>query len=721
MNTNGYKLRRGHILLIKELVAHVQQKITSSGLQHFKATSKINSEPETRLFTSSQYLLRKLLSAADQNCNRKKGGYRYDTDIKLIASYIRTIIGRFGYTTIQRNLEAALPSSSSTNRYIKDSNCHVTEGVLRCQELLVYLNERKLPLVVSLSEDCTKVEDTPQYCSVTNQIIGFVPPIDKSNGMPIPFQYPARNADEILHHFESDHAVSTNLDIVMAQPLGDASYFCLLAFGTDCAYTAEDIRKRWCYIISELNKLNITVLTVASDSDPKYNSAMRTLSKIGNPSECDWFSCDVNSDGPFFIQDPIHIATKMRNFLLSFFWKKHELSFGKYFIRPQHLTTLISVCRKDRHLLTASTLDQNDRQNFNSVQRMCSREVILCLREMVADSEGTIQYLQIIRDVYESFLDHNFTPLQRIRKLWYSLFLIRIWRQSIVAKKEYTLKNNFLTSYCYSCIEINAHSLVLCLIYLKKINKPELFKPFRYDSQTCESAFRALRSMSTVYSQVTNWSLKGSLARLSRMQLQAEIIHRLSPNFIFPRINQLYYDSKQNTIYPLPTPQEIYNEIIFTKKNAVNIAIKLGMMKKCDASKISLKCELNPYDTSNFRNKKRVKISKKAQFHGIYSFKNIQLKDYTGKLKTAVLDEKSPYTEIHNSTGRTIIVRKSSLCWLLRKDRRKLSSDRIRRVMGPEKKTIMSAHNRKNKTKETTSKLNAYKPMLKKNRQKTLY
>lgn len=92
---------------------------------------------------STLFFLNKLNVATDRNSKRKKGGYRYDSDIKLFSAYLRTIVGRLGYETIQKNLPCALPSLPLTNRYIQASNCRVHEGVLRSEKLLVHLSSRK--------------------------------------------------------------------------------------------------------------------------------------------------------------------------------------------------------------------------------------------------------------------------------------------------------------------------------------------------------------------------------------------------------------------------------------------------------------------------------------------------------------------------------------------------------------------------------------------------
>lgn len=117
-------------------------------------------------------------------------------------------------------------------------------------------------------------------------------------------------------------------------------------------------------------------------------------------------------------------------------------------------------------------------------------------------------------------MDLNLTPLQRVRKIWYSLFLIRIWRQSIIDNKKYTLKANFMSTNCYACIELNAHELVKCLLHLKEIDKPEYFCTFLFESQSCENTFRQFRSFTTTYSTVINCSLKESISRVSKIHLQ---------------------------------------------------------------------------------------------------------------------------------------------------------------------------------------------------------
>lgn len=305
----------GERLLIIELAEHVRQIVDGNGknkgLHHFQRkdiknheTSKASVELQQNIVDSrTHFLLRKFLDAANRNSARQKGGYRYDSEVKRYASYLRMICGSLAYETIQRNLECALPSLTSTNRYIKSANCHVVEGILRTEELFLYLKERNLPLVVSLSEDATRIIGRVQYDRPSNQLVGFTLPLSKSNGMPIPYSFPARSALEIHDSFAGSNSISNFLNVIMAQPIADAKPFCLLAFGSDNSYSSNDVSNRWKHITNELKIIGIKVLTISSDSDPRYNAAMRQLSKLGcRDAHVVWFSCNGDIDGPFFIQ-----------------------------------------------------------------------------------------------------------------------------------------------------------------------------------------------------------------------------------------------------------------------------------------------------------------------------------------------------------------------------------------------------------------------------------
>lgn len=189
-------------------------------------------------------ILDKLISHAEKNNSRDKHGHRYDKDVMDIASYWRLVCGKLGYQSLQSNLQSVLPSISSTDRHISKSDAYVVEGALRVDELKQYLAQRQLPNIVALSEDATRITGRIQYDSRSNEIIGFVLPLDSITGMPIPHSYKARNAEEILRHFSNANPIANYAYVVMAQPLADVAPFCLMVFGSDAKFSAENVINR---------------------------------------------------------------------------------------------------------------------------------------------------------------------------------------------------------------------------------------------------------------------------------------------------------------------------------------------------------------------------------------------------------------------------------------------------------------------------------------------
>lgn len=658
----------------------VKKKIQTNGWKYFQRISEKNdfdlcgqmNDLKITADSKSTYLLDKLMSTANQNKDRDKGGYRYEKDLQSFATYFRLISGPLAYETLQKNLIHSLPSLPSVNRYIHKSDCRLIEGVLRSKELFEYLNERGLEKVVSLSEDATRIVGRVQYDSYTNQIVGFVLPLNQQTGMPIPFSFPARNSQEMIEHFGKGSVVCPLVNVVMAKPINKKSTpsFCLLLFGTDNKYTAEDVFNRWVYISQELKEKGISVLSFQSDGDPRYLCAMKKMSQIGKESEkfptLNWFSCgDPDDNSLICFQDTPHNITKFRNFILRTIKRPRKLPFGKHFITQTHLQKMITVFSKDKHNLSPAVLDPIDKQNYESAMRMCDEKVTNLLYRYQNGSEGTAKFLEIMKFINDAFMDQNLTPLERVYKMWYSLFIIRMWRQFVVSSKNLTLKNNFLTINCYTCIELNAHSLIVSMVQLKKNNLSHLFLPTLLNSQPCESLFRQVRSMTSTFSTVTNCSIKEISHRINKIQMQSDIMSRNVSNFTFPHLNRSNSSVELKT-YDMPTLNDIYNRIEKSRKDAIRDAIILGLIKEHEKEVFDFACKIKPY--------KKIQLSKPKQSRSVSSFiqslhrigrlKKIDLKNYADKFIDKEVDQDSAYVEVsqNHRTNQRLIVKKTSLC-----------------------------------------------------------
>lgn len=632
---------------------------------------------------------------------RPKQGYRYGNDLKRLLVYNRIMSGPLAYKSLQLNLPGCFPSTSTLNRYIHRSDHAIIEGQLRVEELLIYLKERNESLWVSLSEDATRVENKIQYDSRTNQLIGYVLPINKANGMPIPFYYKARSADEMLKYLCSEEPVAHFANTIMAQPFGGAAPFCLAVFGSNNQYRSVDVSRRWCHISEELQKVGIGTLTWSSDSDPKYNAAMRMNSNLGNDSKQlsmnGVFKCGTKIGPPFQEQDHDHIDTKAINLLRKTNDIPEKLPFGLYFISIEHLRTLLSVQRKDKHLLTVADLNNSDKQNCRSAQKICDEKVRNLLKKYVKDSDATATFLKVISDVTGSFKDKRLSPIDRLEKMWRSVFLVRIWRSFLLNHEKFTLKDNFMSPNLYYCIELNAHSLIFILMYVKKNNLTHLFLPYLLSSQPCEAFYRNVRSLTSTNSTVVNFTTKEILYRISRVQLLNEISNDAEPGFIFPKSLSSTRGHSHTTYSEIdfPTDDMIIRTLQKCERLAIAEAKKIGLITKSTKSKESLcVCNVSPYVTKNEMEETsdydstdsesdwldmNDQFTKNDEFRAYLT--SASLKNFAKKFRNRNVPETSSYVEVFNDENRRYVFKKCSLCWLLGKEKQKCSSDRRYRVM----------------------------------------
>jgi hypothetical protein len=657
---------------------------------------------------SNATFLNEVICCYNRNAIRPKAAYRYSEPLRLFTAYIRMIGGKLSYQTLQANNVGGIPSLSSTYKYINKTRCHFTEGLIRTKELKKYLLEQNLPMVVSLSEDATGISGRIQYNARTNQIIGFTLPLD-GNGIPVPNYYPAQCASEIEGYFydirNKEKQPANYLNVVMAQPMKRGiPAFCLMAYCTNGKYKAPEVGRRWAFLAKELKEHGIETISIGSDCDPRYNSVMKQFLHFGRQSPenvgliPNWFGARFKTDLAYYpIQDILHIGTKFRNRLLN-----HTPKIGSHLISIKHLLTLIQKVTKEKHKLTQATIKPTDRQNFDSVLKICSDAVIELLASNVEYSEGTVMYLRIMSNILRAFLDLTLTPLQRVRMIWFSNFMLRIWRSHLIETGR-DIKENFITSYCYSCVEFNAHSLILIILNLKENGLDHLFFPELLGSQPCESNFRQIRSFTPTFSTVTNFSMLEVLQKLSKIELQNQIVFIKLKHFNFPRIGKQsssYYskiDQNGRDCYsvsnPLPTLNEIIEQVELARIQAIEYTQCLKVSVNGDLiCSIRNQGEIPDYaDATLFQLHtdeqlvnvvSRLSIDDNAQnVDTLRVFPEIDLTEYSKKIDANTVTANGLYVKVRNVFNEVFYVTKHTIVWLLSKTTTKLSSDRLRRVM----------------------------------------
>ena len=288
-------------------------------------------------------------------------------------------------------------------------------------KLSAHLDAYNAPHVISISEDATRVVSRIDYDGNSDSIVGFVLPLG-DDSLPEHGCFDATSFERIEEVF-STAKKSTNAYIYMAQAMSlNVPPFCLAVIGTDNCFDATVVMKRWQYIVQQCNARNIKVISFGSDGDSRLLNSMRVSIKLHNylpkqyehqynllneamlpsskslaiPSSwSSWFSAS-NVTNTTFVQDPVHLAVKLKARLLTY---SQILPMGNFCALSTHLSLIQASFTKEQHNLRAKDLDHQDRQNFEAALRVTSANV-LSLLDKTPDSKGTKFYLQITRNVF---------------------------------------------------------------------------------------------------------------------------------------------------------------------------------------------------------------------------------------------------------------------------------------------------------------------------------
>lgn len=428
-------------------------------------------------------------------------------------------------------------------------------------------------------------------------------------------------------------------------------------------------------------RCGIDVIGISSDGDPRLLGAMRAKQKFSLValSDKELQSCAREQTKFIFVQDTIHIGTKLRNRLLK---EDIIMPMGNYFVSIDHLKSLLETASKNDHHLVQSDICPKDRQNYSSLEKIMHDRVITTLEKHVPNSKATVMFLRLCKQITSSYLDIDMKPTDRIYNMWHAVFFIRAWRKFILHDKNYKLSENFITPNAYQCIEINAHSLIYAILKLRDAKKDELFQTNLFSSQPCESTFRQMRSLGTPNFTKINFTLYEVLHMISRIELMNTIKNSNDGQILFPE------KKIQTKTLELPKNDEIITTIKAAKKNALELAKEFGIVLR--SADIAL-CELKPANINKDPRK----------LHDDYCSDDDTdddgESDHDNDFIDDSLDDGDPNDEARapdsnfskfvqiEMGGKTIDIRKSRLIWMLTEKKDRLSSDRLTRVKNREK------------------------------------
>ncbi|XP_044758739.1 uncharacterized protein LOC123316627 [Coccinella septempunctata] len=664
----------------------------------FNQTMKELSHGEQNLSASD--FLQNLIDISKTN-TKSSHCNKYDEDFKKFCLYLFYAGGNLLYETLSSNLKDILPSLSTLYRFRSQNAVCTDEGIFNFTGLKQFLEQRDLPKIVWISEDATRITDKIQYNSKTNKVMGFSLPL--VNGIPNSNAYVATSAASIKSYFENGSRAQYAYAI-MAQPLSaQVPAFCLSVFATNNTFKSQDVVKRWEMLRSEADKFGIRILGFSSDGDPKLLKAMKMQAHfVESPSLFNCFYMDVDANDFCLMQDAVHIITKLKTRFLK---KDINLPMGDFAANSDHLNEIIEKFSKGIHFLTKSDLSSEDKMNYESAYKMCQEPVLNLVKNGILRSNATSMYLKIMSNLIISLINKETQLSERVFRIWYSIFFLRIWRAWIKNHAEYTLQNNFITLNAYTCIELNGHMLikVIKLFQADETLATNLICPWLFSSQPCEGLFRAARSITSTYSTVINFSIKEFLDRIERITFMNFVVTDLKTKFLFPREDKKCLEDNFNLTTPLELKNIDLGRILEESlEEALLDAQRLGMeVEKFSAQIFDVRIDALRDEFDDENDDCNININAE-QADGISTFlerdnllrtnmesddtdhnsshnsiNETDLKDYSHL--NVDLSIESPYTEVVIGENKKIIIKKSALCWLLEEGKGRISTDRLRR------------------------------------------
>lgn len=522
--------------------------------------------------------LKKLAENCSKNANKHKKAYRYDDFIKETALLFYLLAGKLSYELFAPNL--GFPSRATITKRLQNEPS-IEEGVLQFDMIEKEIRENNLPRVLVFGDDDTKIIDQLSYDIKHDEIIGLQLPMD-DNGMPIPHSFKfvsIRAAQEYLRK----HRKTSYLKLIACRSLHpNGKVYPVLIYGTNGGEKAETIVVRNKYIFGQAKSRDLLAVGYASDGLSPQLRSMQMVSGIPNlDSNCPeihkwWFCADWKPDY-LNIQDPQHIGTKMYRALVS-----RIMPVGEGVACQGVLLDMIKSSDRGSCGLSIADIEvkNKDQMDFSIVKKVSSARVIdnLTNEEEIA----TKLYLKLIHHIIRAYIDADTEAEKRVEHALIVMFFCRMWKDDlqmeIDEKKKCrnkrqsdfkpTIKDNFITSNVHTSIEINAHNLVLFLVYCRDSGHPEYFLVYLFNSQQNEHFFRFLRSCTSIKITQIVANLATCLQKSKRMRVLEDIFTNIDPTEfnMTSRINTKL--DKVNVPSKLPTDQEI-NEIA---KNAWKIA-----------------------------------------------------------------------------------------------------------------------------------------------------
>ena len=164
-------------------------------------------------------------------------------------------------------------------------------------------------------------------------------------------------------------------------------------------------------------------------------------------------------------QDYIHAAKKLMN---SCDVPSRRLMLGAHLVTLAHAVQVRQHFSLDMHGTYARDAIRSDRQNWETVQRLCKKAHLDCLGEMhekrLEFSKGTQMYLSVIRRYIHIFYSKKMQLAARAKEASYIIHFLARWRFFVLKHKDLDVGTNYITDEAHADCLLSCHQVILTIM-----------------------------------------------------------------------------------------------------------------------------------------------------------------------------------------------------------------------------------------------------------------
>ena len=160
-----------------------------------------------------------------------------------------------------------------------------------------------------------------------------------------------------------------------------------------------------------------------------------------------------------------------KKFLNSCDVPSRTLMIGPHMVTLQHCARVRMLFSIDQHGTYLRDSTRSDRQNWDTVLRLCRNKNLACLESMndsgAETCKGTLAYFKMMRRYIHMFYSRKLTLMDRVRDAAYLIHFLSRWRMWVLKSRKLRVSVHCMTTEAYQDLQLSCHTVILVIMFFR--------------------------------------------------------------------------------------------------------------------------------------------------------------------------------------------------------------------------------------------------------------